>query len=405
VTADVLGVKLAGPAIRAWQMAEALAGDHDVVLLSTAPLAQRHSERFEVTDISTADPAFLAAWCDVMVVQGFVFQFCAALRTTNAIIVVDYYDVLHFETLELMNHAPELTRIGAVRAAVDVLAEQAVRGDLFLCSTERQRDLWLGHLAAYGRVNPATYLDDPTLERLVTIVPFGVTDTAPAHTRPVLRGVHPAVPDDAELLLWAGGIYDWFDPLTLIRAVALLQDSRPRLRLFFLGVRHPNPDAVEPPMVAAARQLADDLGVLDRVVVFNDEWVDYDDRQNFLLEADIGVSTHTRHLETEFSFRTRILDHLWAGLPTITTAGDEFARLIEIHGCGDVVPAQDPVALARTIGRLLDEPARRAMQTANARALAAQFTWSTVLRPLVDFCRDPRRAADRFGKVNLGTNR
>ena len=45
---------------------------------------------------------------------------------------------------------------------------------------------------------------------------------------------------------------------------------------------------------------------------FNEDWVAYDDRQNYLLEADVGVSTHLDHVETEFSFRTRILDYLWA---------------------------------------------------------------------------------------------
>ena len=38
----------------------------------------------------------------------------------------------------------------------------------------------------------------------------------------------------------------------------------------------------------------------------------YDERADYLLDADVGVSTHFPHIETEFSFRTRILDYLWA---------------------------------------------------------------------------------------------
>ncbi len=395
VTADVLGVKLAGPAIRAWQIAAALSQGHEVVLMSTAPPALRRSADFEVADSQSSDVADLAAWCDVMVVQGFVLEFCPELRAHDGVMVVDYYDVLHFETLELVKGSPRLTQPKAVRAAVEVLGEQARRGDYFLCSTDRQRDLWLGHLAAHGRVNPLTYQEDPNLDRLLAIVPFGIPDDPPVQSQPPLRGAHPAIPNDAELLLWAGGIYDWFDPLTLVRAVALLEPRRPKLRLYFLGARHPNPAAIEPPMVRATRELAEELGLLDRVVAFNDGWVDYDDRQNFLLEADIGVSTHRDHLETEFSFRTRVLDYLWAGLPVITTEGDEFARVVEESGCGRVVGPRDPEALAEAIDALLGDAPQREDCAARSLALAEKYRWSKVLQPLVEFCRHAEPAADR----------
>src|SRR5690606_1607098 len=141
-----------------------------------------------------------------------------------------------------------------------------------------------------------------------------------------------------EVLLWGGGIYDWFDPLTLIRAVAELEKDHPRLRLVFMGLEHPNQRI---PLMGAAKravQLAEELGVAGRSVIFNRDWVPYEERAGFLLDADIGVSTHLDHVETAFSFRTRILDYLWAGLPVVSTAGDGFAPIIEEHGLGAVVP-------------------------------------------------------------------
>ena len=39
----------------------------------------------------------------------------------------------------------------------------------------------------------------------------------------------------------------------------------------------------------------------------------------YLTEADAGVSTHHEHIETTYSFRTRILDYLWASLPIVAT--------------------------------------------------------------------------------------
>jgi hypothetical protein len=148
-------------------------------------------------------------------------------------------------------------------------------------------------------------------------------------------------------------------------------------------------------VVQKTRQLAADLGLTGKNVFFNDSWVDLDDRQNYLLEADVGVSTHFDHIETTFSFRTRILDYLWASLPIVTTRGDSFGDLVEKEGLGVSVPERDVDALADALERMLyDVPARKAAQQAVAR-VRERFTWEETLRPLVEFCRDPHPAADR----------
>jgi hypothetical protein len=130
-------------------------------------------------------------------------------------------------------------------------------------------------------------------------------------------------------------------------------------------------------------------------VFFNDSWVDYDDRVNYLLDADIGVSTHPVHAETRFSFRTRILDYLWAGLPVISSDGDAFAEIIRESGCGIVVPPRDARALADAIRTLLTDDSTLSRAAESARTLRSRFEWSESLAPLVEFCRAPRRAPDR----------
>ena len=71
--------------------------------------------------------------------------------------------------------------------------------------------------------------------------------------------------------------------------------------------------------LAVAR--AEELGLRDRVVFFNEGWVPYEQRGAYLLEADLGVSAHFDDLESRFAFRTRLLDCFWAGLPVVTTVG------------------------------------------------------------------------------------
>ena len=172
----------------------------------------------------------------------------------------------------------------------------------------------------------------------------------------MLKGVVPGIGPDDQVILWGGGIYNWFDPLTLLRAVDKLRARAPGVRLFFLGLKHPNPNVPEMRMAVETRRLSDQLGLTDTHVFFNEGWVAYDDRQNFLLEADIGVSTHLDHVETEFSFRTRILDYLWASLPVVATGGDSFGDIIDAYGVGLTVPPGDVDALEAALFRLLDEP-------------------------------------------------
>ena len=69
-------------------------------------------------------------------------------------------------------------------------------------------------------------------------------------------------------------------------------------------------------MAGQTHRLAQTLGLTGEQVFFHETWVPYADRQNWLLDADAGVTTHFEHVETTFAFRTRLLDYLWAGLPS-----------------------------------------------------------------------------------------
>jgi hypothetical protein len=263
-----------------------------------------------------------------------------------------------------------------------------------MCASTKQRDFWLGQLSGLGRLNPQTYDEDETLESLITVVPFGLADATPVHSKPAIKGVVPGIGPDDKVILWGGGVYNWFDPLTLLRAIDRLRHRRPDVRLFFLGLRHPNPDVPEMRMAVAMRELSDELGLTGKHVFFNEGWVPYDERQNYLLEADVAVSTHLDHVETAFSFRTRILDYLWAGVPIVATAGDALADVIESKSLGVTVPPGDVAALEDALFRVIDDEEFATLCRKNIATVAPQFRWSEVLTPLLEFCRNPRRAPD-----------
>jgi GT2 family glycosyltransferase len=394
ITGDTLQPAMAGPAIRAWQIARALAREHEVVLVSTTKCDGLHHPDFQVHKVNDLQLRRLVKWCDVVVFQGYVMFEHPSIRTSDKVVVADIYDPFHLEQLEQARDLDPQARRNVVRSSTDVLNEQLARGDVFLCASHKQRDFWLGQLAAVGRINPLTYDDGESLQQLVKVVPFGVSDAAPLHTRDVLRGVVPGIGADDKIVLWGGGIYNWFDPLTLLRAVDKLRIRLPQVRVFFLGMQHPNPHVPEMRMAVETRALADELGLTGTHVFFNEGWVEYEDRQNYLLESDVGVSTHLDHVETEYSFRTRILDYLWAALPVVATNGDSLAELIEDRGIGITVAPESVEELEAALFALLSDAVRNEECRRNAAELAVEFQWSKVLQPLVEFCRAPRRAPD-----------
>lgn len=393
VTLDILGERMAGPAIRAWEISSLLAVEHEVRLVTFAG-CDRAGQGFSAEHIEVDGFRAAVDWADVVVLQGYVAATFPWLRTADVVLVCDLYDPFHIESLEVQKDDPFASRDAALASALRELDAQIARADFFLCASERQRDLWIGHLAAAGRLNPLTYDADPTLASLIAVVPFGLSQEPPVQRRSAIKGVVPGIGVDDKVVLWGGGVYNWFDPLTLVRAVEQARVRVPELRLFFLGMKHPNPDVPAMRVAAQTRALADELGITGTHVFFNEDWVDYAHRADHLLDADLGVTCHHQHVETEFSFRTRVLDYLWAGLPIVTTAGDSFAGLVARRHLGAVVTAEDVDALADALVRLLEDDAQRAEVASRVREAAQDFTWPRALAPLLEFCRHPSRAAD-----------
>lgn len=389
---DRVGERMAGSAIRAVELGRALASSGLAVTIG-AP----HGSALEGTEpvnltLATFDPgaslAPLVAAADVVVVSG-RFELMTAVKKP---LVVDLYDPFVLSNLDLYGERFDRSQ-GRSLLSLRWLEHHLANGDFFLCASETQRSFWLGMLAAAGRVNHANYADDPELRRLLAIVPFGVPGTDPEPGAPAVKGVLPGIDAGDRVVTWAGGMWNWVDPLTLVRATALVRERRPEVKTLILGTRHPNPEIGEMAIARQARALATELGLAERGVTFVD-WVPYAERHRFLLESDVGVSLHRSGVESEFAFRTRVLDYLWCGVPMVVTAGDELASRVEREDLGRVVAPDDPAAVAAAIEALLDAPDAAARKARIAAARDA-LRWSRIVGPLRDFCLTPRRAPDR----------
>jgi hypothetical protein len=156
VTSDVLGNRMAGPAIRAWEMSCALHRVAEVRLVSMTDSTRERADFLVTSAATAAEMRVHVDWCDVIVFQGYLLAAHPWVAETSKIIVVDIYDPMHFELLEQCKGLPGDERFAMNRNTVEVLNDQIGRADFLMCASEKQRDLWLGHLGALGRINPET---------------------------------------------------------------------------------------------------------------------------------------------------------------------------------------------------------------------------------------------------------
>ncbi|MEO6715336.1 MAG: glycosyltransferase family 2 protein, partial [Mycobacteriales bacterium] len=139
VTGDPLTAKMAGPAIRAWEIATALSEEHEVELITTQSCDASHP-RFKVRSVDGyRELRKLEEWCDVLIFQGFLLEVYPWLKKSRKVLVVDIYDPFHLEQLEQARDLGERERYAAVINSVNTLNEQLRRGDFFLCASEKQR--------------------------------------------------------------------------------------------------------------------------------------------------------------------------------------------------------------------------------------------------------------------------
>jgi glycosyltransferase involved in cell wall biosynthesis len=389
VSGEPVGGAMAGPAIRALELARVLARHCQVTLAAPGPsrLADGGPALLEATsqDFDLLLEAIRSH--DVVVAQQLPPQLLRYVQKLPIRYVADLYNPLMIELLEALADADApRERSLARRLSRGVLAQCAV-ADFVICASEKQRDLWLGGMGLTGLIDLDSYRRDRTYRANIDVVPFGLADRPPAHERPVLKGVWPGIGADDHVLIWGGGIWRWLDALTPMRAVERLAAEGRRVHLFFLGVERPGADAqVIPSSARHAVAYARERGLEGACVHFNHGWISYDERQSYLLEADLGVSAHHDHLESRFSFRTRVLDYLWAGLPMVLTRGDSMAELVERRGLGETVDPEDSDGFAAACAELLDDRELHARTARRARDVARSFRWDEAAGPLVDYC-------------------
>lgn len=357
----------AGIGIRFLEMARVLAGDrHAITILSPDGGGDAHARGVRLSVDAIVEESMRH---DAAVLQGHVanafFDHAAPIPT-----VVDLYDPF---IIENFHYFP--ARGGEVFVHDHAtLLRSAQAGDFFLCASNAQKLFYSGFLLAAGRLNPIAFAGDPRLESLLAVAPFGVHAPQP-----------PAPRDLSSPAILFGGIYDWYDAVLAIEAVAIARETMPAATLTF--THHPNPGITPQGELARAMTHARNRGY---DFVRFEPWARYDERSAFYERHALALLTFPQSVETDLSMRTRVYDYLWCGLPIVSSSAPGTDEILTRYNAGSVISSEDPHAFAREIVSILTEPSRYAAMTEGTTRFAGDHQWETTLTPLRRFCSTPR---------------
>jgi glycosyltransferase involved in cell wall biosynthesis len=388
--------RMAGMGIRALELARALSTEFDVRLLTpgSAEEARRVAGGLPVEETSGASAGWGEDHFDAAIVSGHAATLWFS-RRPDVPVAADLYDPFPIENLHYARALGPGTAAHD-RAALDLALGRA---DAFLCASAEQRLFYAGALFESGRIGPDNFPDDPALARLIQIVPFGVPGSAARGDREAGRravGARASGP-----LVLFGGIYDWYEPDLLLAAWPQVLRSHPGAQLLFF--ENPNPATTPQAAFRKARESARVIDPGGGSILFS-PWLDYGARADLYAATDLLVTICSEGLETELSYRTRLLDAAWGGVPSLSVAGGSLARELSSAGAGFEC-ARDASTLAQAAASLLSDEERRRRASEESVRFAATRSWASVAEPLaawvrearVDPCRLPMPIARRDG--------
>ena len=352
LTDDVVGPAMAGSAYRAWELASALERAGHEVSIAGAPGSHPPTDDGPVLvdrpTWSEADAVVAPPWS--LPLRAFV---------PGHLLIVDGITPL---LAELDSMPPSVAVERRRRTAAARLPLVAARADAILTGGPNQVEWWSEQIR--GRFG------FPFLN-----VPFGIPDRPPEPD----AGSIPSVPPSWAVVLWWGGVWPWLDLQTLLAA---------RARLGSAPVSVVVPTAARPDG-AATGITTDELYEMARShdlkpprVVALEHWIPYHDRHIILNRASLVAVLHRASEEAALSFRTRVLDAVWAGVPVLLSEGGEASRQARENGWGGVVGSGDVHATAAAMELLLGEREQARCRFAISRC-RNNWTWSRVAEPLV----------------------
>jgi len=191
-------------------------------------------------------------------------------------------------------------------------------------------------------------------------------------------------------IISTGSFNQWFDEVTLFKALESVMEMNEKLEFVSTGGRVP----FSPEKYDRFRKMVENSQFRDRFKLHG--WIEYDKLLEIYRSASVAVYADIPVLESILGARTRVLDWIVRGIPVICTDGAEISEDISMHELGIVVPQQDYQALAEALMKLVLSPDLADKISANQEKwCSGEGSSENLFKPVVKWCENPVRISTK----------
>jgi len=273
------------------------------------------------------------------------------------------------------------------------LMKNQIAGSASEIETGRRIDVETEIASFADRLIAATPAEQHQLEWLygahpdrITVIPPGV-DTRHFHPIPgeIARARIGVRSDDNRMILFVGRIERLKGVDTLIRAIALLAHECPTwVQQMCVAIIGGDPTTDENEEMERLKRMREELGLSDLITFLGAR--DQDQLRYYYNAADFVVMPSRYE-----SFGMVALEAMACGRPVIASEVGGLAHLVRDGETGFHVPEGNPVALATTMARLLQDERLRTRLGRQAEARAQTYAWPQIADRLIDTFETERK--------------
>jgi len=261
------------------------------------------------------------------------------------------------------------------------------RADIFSTVSERQKWSLVGELGMWGRLNQWTSGYD-----YATCIPIASETTPYAPTHKVIRGtLLKGQPDDqAFVILYSGGYNTWTDVDTLFNALEQVMKGAPDVHFVSTGGKIDGHDDLT---YVRFQKMIESSAYRERFHLRG--WVPNEDVPAYYLESNIGINVDRPSYEAMLGSRTRVLDWMRAGLPSVLSSLTELAEDVRKARAGLVYKPGSVDDLVSCLQQAINDRAETAAMGQRAHQLLCdRFTFEATTERLCAWVANPTHAPD-----------
>jgi len=379
--------QMAGIGVRAWELAQVLAQRMPVTIVA------KHRSDFHCEGVK-----FVAAseesWRDeVKECSAALFydmpdtRMMLEMYRAGKLIISD--NAVTIEHLEYHGIRRSENPDAAYEELITRFKLQLLISDHFIVRSHVARATLLAQLSLMGRLSYVNYDQSPSLDHLVSFIPIGFNRLSGERA----EGISASLP--VVDLVWNGGIWDFYDPVILAQAIAVLDRAGTPVTIRFMYM--PPSDQ----LLREASRLAQsvrELGI-DHLVQFHTEPLGHYQRDEVVKSATAAICIAKYGIENFTSIRLRVRDCFLYRMPLIVDKHGATADLVRELGIGLTCSSHDVNDLASGLAKISFDKSCYDQLARNIEELRSDFEIDPYVLRFAEVINRAKRAPD------IGTSR